>query len=218
MPYKLILAYAVLGASAIFYTIFWIWAIVHAASTPKAVKQQRIFWSVSMIINPLAAVWYWYIWKRWTFWILFTPLFGFFLSLPLIIRSLMTKADETFWTNILFALGTYRLIVFAAVLLIFPLLLRLAALLHLGKNFDLESKSRNDWVISIALPFFGFGAGLAYCAKYRRSWAIASLIWWAIAAWSFYLIGGNITQLLAPIGEERREQFKSQQVTFMRHI
>lgn len=194
--------------SAAAYAVFWIWAIVHAARTPKAGVDQRVYWAGAMFVNPSSAIWYWYVWKRWAFWTLFTPLLGFSVSLPFVVRSLLSKADETNLTNALFALGSSRLVVVIAALMIFPLLLRLAALLHLGRNTDLSAMNRNDWVVSLALPVFGFGAGVAYCARYRRTWAIASLIWWVAIAVSFRAVTTNVAQALIPAGEERREQFR----------
>jgi hypothetical protein len=46
---------------------------------------------------------------------------------------------------------------------------------------------------------------MAYCAKYRREWAMTSLIWWALITASSYFLFSNITSALIPAGEERRE-------------
>ena len=211
MATNTLLAYLLFGASAFAYAVFWLWAIYHAARTPKASIAQRFFWSGAMFVNPSMAIWYWYIWKRWAFWTLFTPILGFFISLPFVVRSLLSKADATNLTNTLFGLGTSRLVIFVASLMIFPLVLRLAALLHLGRNTELSAMDRNDWVVSLALPVFGFGAGVAYCAKERRNWAIMSLVWWVAMALPVGYVASNITKALIPAGEERREEFKALQ-------
>lgn len=209
MP-KLTIAYVLLGISIASYVYFWVWAMLHAGMTPKATASQRGFWVGAMVANPSAAVWYWYIWKRWAFWLLFTPILGCFISLPIVVRSLLSKAEATTITNILFALGPTRLIIFMAALMVFPLVLKLAALLHLGRNTELSAMNRNDWVVSLALPFFGFGAGFAYCAKHIRPWAIASLVWWVAISISAGLLWGNVSRELVAAGERTREAFRSQ--------
>lgn len=161
-----------------------------------------------MIANPATAIWYWYIWKRWAFFSLFTPMLLGFISLPLVVRSVLSKADETNLTNILFALGSARLVILIAALMVFPLLLRLAAILHLGKNTELSAMDRNDWIVSLALPVFGFGAGIAYCARYRRSWALIGLLWWVVIAAALVIVTQNITQALIPEGDELRMEFR----------
>lgn len=209
IPYKTVSAYIVLSVSSLAYAVFWIWGMIHAASTPKTPLRQRLYWSLSLLINPSAATWYWFVWKRWAFWVLITPLVLAFLSLPIAVRTLFTQAEETFLTNLLFALGPTWLIILLAALLFFPVVVRLVALFHLGKNFELTAIDRNDWVISLALPVIGLGAGMAYCAKYRRSWAIACLGWWVVMAIILRTVGSNVLQALAPIGEEKREQFRA---------
>jgi len=209
IPYKTVTAYVILSVSSLAYAVFWVWGIIHAASTPKTPLRQRMYWSLSLLINPTAAAWYWFVWKRWAFWVLITPLVLAFLLLPIAVRTLFTKAEETFLTNLLFALGPIWLISLLAALLIFPLVLRLVALFHLGKNFELTAIDRNDWVISLSLPIFGLGAGMAYCAKYRRSWAIAGLIWCLAMAIILRAVGSNVLQALVPVGEEKREEFKT---------
>lgn len=208
MP-RITFAYALLVSSIAIFGFFWIWAMLHAGSTPKAGHGQRALWVGSVLVNPLAAIWYWYIWKRWAFWILFTPFLGFFTSIPIVVRSLLTKADATAVTNFLFALGTSQVLILIACLMIFPLILRLVALLHLGRNTELSAMDRNDWVLSLALPVFGFGAGFAYCAKYKRSWALASLVWWVAIAFSGRYIWENVSHELITAGEGRREEFRA---------
>lgn len=209
LPPKYIISYILFGVSALCYAIFWLWGIVHAASTPKTSLLQRLFWSGSMLVNPSTTVWYWYIWKRWAFWLLFTPIFGAFVSLPFVVKSVLSKAAATELTNTLFALGTQRLVVIVAILMIFPLVLRLVALLHLTRNNDLTAMDRNDWVVALAFPIFGFGAGLAYTARYQRRWALVSLGWWVAIVLAARFMSINISDALIPAGEERREEFRA---------
>jgi len=199
-----------LFASLAVFALFWAWAIVHAWRTPKASISQKLIWAGAIFVNPTSAIWYWYVWKRWAFWTLFSPLFGFFVSLPFVVRSLLSRADATNLTDALFALGTNRLVTLCAALVIFPLILKLAALLHLGKNDELDAMQRNDWVISLALPIFGYGAGMAYCAKEKRPWALAGLVWFVVLTGTIWSLEPNVVQALIKAGEIRREQFKIQ--------
>jgi len=199
-----------LFASLAVFALFWAWAIVHAWRTPKASISQKLIWAGAIFVNPTSAIWYWYVWKRWAFWTLFSPLFGFFVSLPFVVRSLLSRADATNLTDALFALGTNRLVTLCAALMIFPLILKLAALLHLGKNDELDAMQRNDWVISLALPIFGYGAGMAYCAKEKRPWALAGLVWFVVLTGTIWSLEPNVVQALIKAGEIRREQFKIQ--------
>jgi hypothetical protein len=203
MP-KLTIAYVLLGISALSYAYFWVWAMIHAWSTPKASLPQRALWVGAMLTNPSAAVWYWYVWKRWAFWLLFTPILGFFVSFPYIVKSALSKAEATTYTNILFALGPARLSILFACLIVFPLIIRLAALLHLGRNNDLSAMDRNDWVVSFAFPLFGFGASFAYCAQYKKGWAFAGLLWWVAIAIASNAMFGTISQELVKAGEGKR--------------
>lgn len=127
------------------------------------------------------------------------------MSLPFVVRSLLTHGEETLLTNALFALGPTWLVILLATLMIFPLFVRLAAIFHLGHNAELNAMDRNDWVISLSLPIYGLGAGMAYCAKYRRPWAIACLVWCVAIAAIAGIVGSNITQALIPAGEVKRE-------------
>ncbi len=212
LPIWYILAYIILTVSVVVYTVFWVWGMIHAGSTPKAKLSQRIYWSLAIFFNPSATIWYWYVWKRWAFWVMFTPFLGVFLSLPLVVRSLLSHGEKTLLSNALYALGPTWLIILLATLMIFPLFVRLASIFHLGHNAELNAMDRNDWVISLSLPIYGLGAGIAYCAKYRRPWAIAGLIWCVAMAIIIRTVGMNITQALIPVGEEKREQQKSSSV------
>jgi hypothetical protein len=200
--FLLIVSLCVFGA-------FWIWAIVHAWRTPKADMPQRLVWALAIFVNPSAAVWYWYVWKRWAFWTLFSPLFGFFVSLPFVVRSVLSHADATSLTDALFALGTNRTVTLLAALMIFPLILKLAALLHIGKNDKLDAMQRNDWVVSLALPVFGFGAGMAYCARERRYWALTGLVWFVVLTGTIWSLEPNVVQALIRAGEIRRQQYRT---------
>lgn len=53
----------------------------------------------------------------------------------------------------------------------------------------MSALDRNDWIVALALPIFGFGAGIAYCAQHRRNWALGSLLWWVILAGIGYQTG-----------------------------
>jgi len=172
--------------SALAFSFFWIWAIGHSSSTPKSTTGQRIFWSGSMIVNPITTVWYWYIWKRWAFWLLFTPLLILFATGPFIIKSVLKRGDTESIVKLVTAPGSWVLFLALSCFIVFPLILRLIALVHLGKNQDMSAMDRNDWIVALGLPIFGFGAGIAYCAKHRRNWAIASLAWWVIATLGSY--------------------------------
>jgi len=209
VPYRFTLAYVILGISVVFYAGFWVWGMIHAASTPKASPAQKIFWTLALLINPSGAVWYWYVWKRWAFWLLFTPIFGFFLSLPFVVRSLLTHAQASFVTNALFALGTEYLLILVAVLCIYPILLRLIMLLHLGRNKELDAFDRNDWVTTVALPLYGFGAAMAYCAKYCRLWGVVSLVWLLAIMGTFRFVTANTVQALISVGAEKRIEFRA---------
>ncbi|MEK7655827.1 MAG: hypothetical protein AAB386_04070 [Patescibacteria group bacterium] len=202
------IAHTLFWPSLVIFVIFWIWGVFHATQTPRASSSQRALWGIAMFANPITTIWYWYIWKRWAFWTLFTPVLLAFISLPFVARSLLSKADATAATNVLFALGSTRLVVLVAALLILPLLLRLAALLHLGRNTELSAMDRNDWIVSLALPVFGFGAGIAYCARFRRVWAIVGLVWIVVIAIALKIMTVNVTQALIPEGDELRMEFR----------
>lgn len=204
-----LVAYVLLAVSLLVYAFFWIWALVHAARTPRASWSQRLVWSICLLINPSATIWYWCIWKRWAFWSLFTPLLGTFVALPFVIRSMMTKADATTFTNTLFAIGSNRLVILVAVLLIYPIVLRLAVVLHLAKNTTLSAMERNDWVVTLAMPIIGFGSALTYAAKNLKPWALASLAWLITLAITGKIMIANITPALIPAGDEKREEFKT---------
>lgn len=196
------------GFSILIYIVFWIWAIHHVTHTPRATTMQRALWGIAMVANPSTAVWYWYVWRRKAFWTLFTPILIAFLSFPFIVRSFLSKTDETAITNMLYGLGNARLVILIATLMIFPLVIKLAALFHLGKNTALSAMDRNDWIVSLSLPVFGFGAAIAYCTRFRRTWAMAGLLWWVVLALALKTVALNITHALIPAGEERRAEFQ----------
>jgi hypothetical protein len=198
---------AIFAVSVLTYAGFWVWAVIHAVQTPRATPMQKALWGTAMVANPMTAIWYWYIWKRWAFWTLFTPVLVAFVSFPFAIRSLFSKADSTAFTDFLFSLGSARLIILIATLMLFPLILRLVALMHIGKNTDLTSMDRNDWIVSLALPFFGFGAGIAYCARHRRGWALVGLVWWVVIVVALKTVTVNVTHALVPEGKSVREEF-----------
>ncbi len=173
------------AVSSLCFTVFWGWATWHAATTPHSSLKQRIFWAGSMLLNPLTAVWYWYIWKRWAFWLLFTPLLFSFVTAPFIAKRLIAKSSSDILEQLFIQLtapGAWMLLMATSVFIVFPLILRLVALFHLSKNKNISALDRNDWIVALSLPIFGFGAGVAYCAQHRRNWAIGSLVWWLALA------------------------------------
>ncbi len=201
-------AFILLGISILGFVFFWIWAIIHAYRTPGAPFGQKLFWSIAILINPTATVWYWCVWQRWAFWTLFTPLSGIFIALPFVVRSLMTKADATLLTNTLFALGSNALVIFFAILLIFPLILRLITILHLTKSREISAMEKNDWVVTIALPNIGYGIALFYAVRNLRSWAFAGLGWMIIIVIVGKIMLMNLAPVVIPAGEEKREEYK----------
>lgn len=200
-----ILASVIFWLSVAVYAVFWIWAVLHATHTPRADAMQKTLWGVALVANPLTAVWYWYIWKKWAFVALFTPLLAAFISFPFAVRTVLSRADETAITNVLYSLGSARLVILIAILLAFPLILRLVAILSLGKNTRLTAMDRNDWIVAIALPVFGFGAAVAYCARDRKGWALAGLLWWAVILLALIEVVQNVWPALIQAGDVIRE-------------
>lgn len=152
-----------------------------------------------MVLNPLTPVWYWYIWKRWAFWLLFTPLLASFMTAPFIVKRLLAKSDAQAIENLVHTFsqpGSWVFLIAISLFVVFPLILRLVALLHLGKNKSMSALDRNDWIVALALPIFGFGAGIAYCAQHRRNWALGSLCWWVILAGIGYQTTSHLLPLL----------------------
>jgi len=181
---------------SVLFSVLWGWSIIHAFLTPKEPWTRRGLWMTALVVNPMAATWYWYIWKRWAFWTLFLPALVFMLFLPatldaalhtLEIRSLANRFVEIgtlFSQNVVDAIPLYALLPIVA----FPIILRLAALMHLGRNTTLSAADRNDYAITFALPFVGLGGAIAYCLKWQRVWAALGLAWFLIVtatAWSF---------------------------------
>ena len=203
-------AYLFLGLSIRLYVGFWNGAMVHAMRTPRVSMSQRIFWTLCILINPTATVWYWCVWQRYAFWALFTPMLGIFLSSPLVVRSLMSKADATMLTDALFVLGSNAFVIFFAVLLIYPIILRLMVALDLTKNNDISAHERNDWVVTMALPSIGFGVALIYAARHQRNWAFASIAWLGVLVLSGKIMFLNLAPILLPAGEEKREAYRAE--------
>lgn len=202
-------AFILLGISVLGFIFFWIWAVIHAYRTPRAPYGQRSFWALAILINPTATIWYWCVWQRWAFWTLFTPLIGMFIALPFVVRSLMSKADATLLTNSLFALGSNALVIFFAILLIFPIILRLMAILHLTKSTDISAMEKNDWVVTLSFPSIGYGVALFYTVRYMRSWAFAGVAWIIILMIVGRIMIANLAPSIIPAGEERREEYKA---------
>ncbi len=207
MAARTIVAEGVLILSSLTYAVFWIWAVLHATHTPRASMLQRLVWGLALIINPTTVIWYWCIWKRTVFWLLFTPVLGLVISMPLVIHSLLQKGDETRLTNLLFAFGNTPLLLVVSVLLIFPFLLRFNALLDVGKNAALSAMDRNDWIVTFALPVFGFGAAMSYCVRERKMWAVAGLLWMLVFGFSVNALMRNIMYAVLPFGDEKREAY-----------
>lgn len=165
------------------YLSFWIWGIYHAASTPKAHPTQKMFWVGAMLVNPSTIIWYWYVWKRWIFWLLFTPLFAAVCAFPFFTTSILSpdKAIVVFGIMILF---------------LFPIIFRLAAVLHIGRNSELDALRRNDWVVCLAFPILGFGVSMIYATRYMRTWALISLLWWLAAGVSTYIFIARLIEII----------------------
>lgn len=178
------------------FAFLWGWSVVHAILTPRVEWGRRGLWTAAMVVNPMSAMWYWYVWKRWAFWVLFAPALAFMATLPFALEQMIrafTARDVAdrfvtlgtlFLNNVLDAIPLPILIPLA----VLPFILRLAALAHLGANKDLTAPDRNDQAIAFALPLFGFGAALTYCFKWRRAWAALGLAWFVLGTgtiWSF---------------------------------
>ena len=180
----------------VLFALLWGWSLIHAFLTPKEALSRRGLWTAAIIVNPITAIWYWYVWKRWAFWALFAPALVFLALLPITLEALVDAlavrdlADRfvtiatLFLQNVVDAIPLLVLIPIVA----FPFILRLAALTHLGRNANLTAADRNDYAIAFALPIVGFGGAIAYCFKWRRAWASLGLVWFLIASgtiWSF---------------------------------
>lgn len=180
----------------VLFAFLWGWSAVHALMTPREDWSRRGLWTAAILINPVTAIWYWYVWKRWAFWTLFAPALVFIAFLPYTLETLVRAfavrdiADRFVALATLFlqnVIDAIPLLVFVP-LFAFPFILRFAALAHLGSNSDLKAADRNDYAIAFALPLVGFGGALAYCFKWRRAWAALGLTWFLVASgtiWSF---------------------------------
>lgn len=181
---------------SVIFTLLWGWSVIHALLTPHEDWSRRGLWTATILVNPVTAIWYWYVWKRTAFWVLFAPALAFLAFLPItleaLIKALVARdvADRfvaiatLFLNNVIDAIPLVALVP----LLVFPFIMRLAALTHLGANSQLKAADRNDYAVAFALPFFGFGGAFAYCLKWRRVWAGLGLVWFVIASttvWSF---------------------------------
>jgi hypothetical protein len=180
----------------ILFAVLWGWSAVHALLTPHEDWSRRTLWTVAILINPATAIWYWYIWKRWAFWVLFVPALCFLAFLPVTLGALVQAFAVRDIANRFVNIATLFLnnvvdaipLAFLIPLVAFPFVLRFAALAHLGGNSQLKAADRNDHAIAFALPLFGFGGALAYCIKWRRVWAALGLVWVLIMTttiWSF---------------------------------
>jgi hypothetical protein len=176
--------------------LLWGWSVFHAYTTPKSAFSRRGLWTLALIVNPISCMWYWYVWKRWAFWALFAPAVVFLTFLPHALESAVktfaireigdrfVSIATAILNNVIGAIPLPILIP----LIVFPFILRLAALAHLGGNTDLEAADRNDHAIAFSLPLVGLGAAMLYCFKWRRAWALAGLGWFLLeggVVWSF---------------------------------
>ena len=170
--------------------ILWVWALFHAATTPRVPFSRRGLWAFALLINPFACMWYWYVWRRWAFWSLFIPsiLFAAFLPMTLgrVLQALSVRDVAERFVHFMMPIMTNFIqaipLPVAIPLFAFPYVLRLVALGHLGGNTSLDAADRNDQAVSFALPIFGYGVALAYCLKWRRAWATAGLVWCLLAS------------------------------------
>jgi hypothetical protein len=181
---------------SVLFGLLWGWSAVHALMTPREDWSRRALWTAAILINPVTAIWYWYVWKRWAFWTLFAPALAFLAFLPVTLESLVRAFEVRDVADRFVAISTALLqnvidtipLPLLVPLVAFPFVLRLAALTHLGANSDLKAADRNDYAIAFALPLVGFGGAIAYCFKWRRAWASLGLAWFLIASgtlWSF---------------------------------
>jgi hypothetical protein len=172
------------------FAVLWCWSVVHAILTPHEEWSRRGLWTAAILINPGTAIWYWYVWKRWAFWALFGPALVFLGFLPftleVVVKALSVRdvadrfvAISTLLQNTIFIHIPLPILIFISV---FPFMLRLVALAHLGANAQLKAADRNDYAIAFALPVVGFGGAIAYCFKWRRVWAALGLFWVLAAA------------------------------------
>ena len=185
----LTLTFLVLVLYGALLAFLWGWAIVHAFTTPRVDFSRKGLWTLALVLNPMASMWYWYIWRRWAFWSLFTPVILFATFLPSmlerILQALSIRAMADRFVNIMTVIleNVIEIIPLPILipLMVFPFILRLAALAHLGGNTNLDAPDRNDHAVTFALPVFGYGAAMTYCMRWRKGWALAGLIWFLLA-------------------------------------
>lgn len=181
----LTLTFLALVLYGVILAFLWGWAILHALTTPRVDSSRKYLWTMALILNPIASMWYWYIWRRWAFWTLFIPVLLFSTFLPFvlerIIQALMIRelADRfvSIMTVILENIIEIIPLPILIPLIVFPVILRLAALAHLGGNTNLEAADRNDHAVTFALPLFGYGAAMTYCLRWRKIWAFVGFLW-----------------------------------------
>jgi len=173
----------------VLFALLWCWSAVHAILTPHEDWSRRWLWTAAILVNPSTAMWYWYVWKRWAFWVLFAPALAFLVFLPVTLDVLVQALSVRDLADRFVAISTVLqdailvhiplpLLIFISV---FPFVLRLVALAHLGANAQLKAADRNDYAIAFALPVVGFGGAIAYCFKWRRVWAAFGLLWFLTA-------------------------------------
>jgi hypothetical protein len=179
------------------FAFLWGWSVIHAFITPHEALSRRGLWTLALIANPVTSMWYWYVWKRWAFWMLFIPMILFVGLLPFTLDQVILALVSRGWADRFVSIATLFLtdVVDATPLpalvplLVFPYLLRLASLAHLGGNSELKAADRNDQAVAFSLPLVGFGAAMAYSFKWRRIWALFGLMWFVLLAgttwWSF---------------------------------
>lgn len=192
----LTLVFVVTVLYGVLFAFLWGWSLIHALLTPHEGWARRGLWTATIFFNPITTIWYWYVWKRWAFWALFAPAIAFMAFLPTALQVLINAFAVRDLADRFVAIATLLLnnvidaipLPLLVPMVVFPFIMRLAALTHLGANSQLKAADRNDYAVAFALPFFGFGGAFAYCLKWRRMWAGLGLAWFVIASatvWSF---------------------------------
>jgi hypothetical protein len=180
----------------VLFAVLWGWSAIHALMTPHEDWSRRGLWTAAILVNPVTAIWYWFVWKRWAFWILFLPAMAFLAFLPVTLDAMIQAFAVRDVADRFVAIATVFLnsvvdaiplpVLFPIVA--FPFILRFMALAHLGANSHMKAADRNDYAVGFALPLVGMGAAFTYCLRWRRVWASLGLGWFFIASatiWSF---------------------------------